>query len=147
MSEFAGNLPRKFISFRHLGVESSADNLPEDRESEKPQNVAEKKEANTVEIGETSASPAKISSSLEDAPVRTECIGVKFGDEDRILTIAENDCVSTSSDDYVEDLSALVAERLQSLSEVSLEKLTGDECVNVEEILRGNVGFEEEGGD
>ena len=30
MSEFAGNLPQKFISFRHLGFESSAHNLPEE---------------------------------------------------------------------------------------------------------------------
>ena len=56
-------------------------------------------------------------------------------DEDRNLTIAEKDCVLTSSDDDVEDLSAFVAERLQCLGEGSMEKLIGDECVNVEEIL------------
>ena len=39
MSEVAGNLPCKFISFRHLGVEPSAHKLPEERESENPQNV------------------------------------------------------------------------------------------------------------
>ena len=32
MSEFAGNLPRKFISFRHLGFGSSAHDFPEGRE-------------------------------------------------------------------------------------------------------------------
>ena len=52
----------------------------------------------------------------------------------------------TSSDDDVEDLSAFVAERLQSLSEGSVEKLIGDESVNVEEILCGSVGVGEEGG-
>ena len=59
MSEFAGNLPRKFISFRHLGFESSAHKILEERESQNPQNVVERDEANTVEIGETSASEAK----------------------------------------------------------------------------------------
>ena len=59
MSEFASNLPRKFISFCHLGFESSAHKFPEERASENPQNVVERDEANTVEIGETSASPAK----------------------------------------------------------------------------------------
>ena len=108
MSEFAGNLPRKFFSFRHLGFESSAHNLLEGRESENPQNVAESKEANTIEIGETSASPAKSLCSLEDAPVRAECIGAELGHEDRNLTMAEKDCVLTSSDDDVEDLSAFV---------------------------------------
>ena len=59
MIEFVGILSRKFISFRHLGFGSNAHKVPEERESENPQNVAESKEANTVEIGETSTSPAK----------------------------------------------------------------------------------------
>ena len=108
MSEFAGNLPRKFISFRHLGFESSTHKFLEERESENPQNVVERDEANTVEIGEMSASPAKGFCSLEDAPVRVECIGAKLRHEDRNLTMAGNDCVLTSSDDDVGDLSAFV---------------------------------------
>ena len=66
-----------FISFRHLGVESNAQNLPEERESENPQNVAESKEANTIETSETTTSPAKGLSSLEEALVRAECIGAE----------------------------------------------------------------------
>ncbi len=147
MSEFAGNLPRKFISFRHLGCESSAHNLPKERESENPQNVAESREVNTVEVGETSASPAKSFYSLENASVRAEYIGAELGHEDRNLTMAEKDCVLTSSDDDVEDLSAFVAEKLQCLSEGSVEKLIEEECVNVEEILCGGVGIGEDGGD
>ena len=146
LSEFAGNLPRKFINFRRLGVESNAHKLPEERESENPQNVAESREVNTVEIGETSASPAKSLCSLEDAPVRAESVGAVLGHEDRNLTMAENDCVLTGSDDDVEDLSAFVAERLQCLSEGSVEKLIREECMNVEEILCGDVGVEKGGG-
>ena len=85
MIEFAGNLPRKFISFLHLGVESNAHKLPEERESENPQNVAESREVNTVEIGETSASPAKSLCSLQDAPMRAECTGAELGNENRNL--------------------------------------------------------------
>ena len=85
LSEFAGNLPWKFISFRHLGLESSAHKSPEERESADPQNVADSKEANTVEIGETSISPVKGSSSLEDVPLRTECIGAELRHENRYL--------------------------------------------------------------
>ena len=108
MSEFAGNLPLKFISFCHSGFEPSAHKFLEERESENPQNVVESREVNTVEIGETSASPAKSLCSLDDAPVRAECIGAELGHEDRNLTIVEKDCVLTSSDDDVEDLSAFV---------------------------------------
>ena len=121
--------------------------MPEERESENPQNVAERKVANTFVIGETSTSPSKSSSSLEEAPVRAESIGAGLGDEDRYLTIAEKGCVLISSDDDVEDLSALVAERLQCLSKGSVEKLIGDECVNSEEFFCGNVGDDEERGE
>ena len=137
-----------FNNFRHLGVESNAHNLPEEQESENPQNVAESKEANTIETSETTTSPAKSLSSLEEALVRAECIGAELGKEDLNLTMAEKDCVLTSSVDDVEDLSAFVAERLQCLGEGSVEKLIGEECVNMEEILCGGVGIgEEDGGD
>ena len=99
-----------------------------------------------VEVGGTSASPAKLFGSLEDAPVRAECIGAELGHENRNLTMAEKDCVLTSSDDDVQDLSAFVAERLHCLSERSVEKLIGEECVNVEEILCGSDGIGEKDG-
>ena len=68
-----------------------------------------------------------------------------MGPEGRILTMAEKDCVLTSSDDDVDDLSAFVTERLQCLSEGSVEKLIGDGSVNVEEILCGSFLTEEDG--
>ena len=146
MSEVAGNLLRKFISFRHLGVKSNAHKLLEERESENPENVAESREANTSGSGETITSPAKSLCSLEEACMRAESIGAELGKEDRTLTMAEKDCVLTSSDDDVEDLSAFVAERLQCLSKGSLEMLIGEESVDVEEVLCGSVGIEDEDG-
>ena len=67
--------------------------------------------------------------------------------KDHELTVTEKDCVLTSSDGDVEDLSAFVTEKLQCLSKGSVEKLIVEECKKVEEILRGNVGVEEGGGD
>ena len=43
------------------------------------------------------------------------------------LTVAEKDCVLTSSDEDVEDLGAFVTERLQCLGEESVGKLIGGE--------------------
>ena len=124
-SEFAGNLPRKFISSRHLGVESSAHNVPEERESENPQNVEEVVGASTVKVGETSNSPVKAMSLLQNVPKSSEVGMSEKVEKDQELTVAEKDCVLTSSVDDVEDLSAFVAERLQSLSEGSVEKFIG----------------------
>ena len=99
MSEFAGNLTRKFISFRHLGFESSAHNLPKERESENPQNVEEVVGASTVKIGETSNSPVKAVSLLQNVPGSSEVGMSEEVEKDQELTVAEKDCVLTSSDD------------------------------------------------
>ena len=90
--------------------------------------MAERKKASTLEIGETSTSPAKGSSSFQDAPVRAGCFGAKLGDEDRDLTMAEKNCFLTNSDEDVEEL-------------------IGDASLSVEEFLCGDVGVEEDGGD
>ena len=140
MSKFARNLPRKFISFRHLGVKSSAHKMLEN-----PRIVAKMREANTVKIGETFTSPVKDAISLQDASMTVESIGARL--QDRNLTMAQNDCVLTSSHDDLEVLSAFGTERLQCLGEGSVEKLIGDESVNVEEILCGDVGVKEVGDD
>ena len=120
MSEFAGNLPRKFISFRHLGVESNAHELPEEPESENPQKVAESGEVNTVEIGEAPASPAKVMSVLQNVPVSSVDLESGKVQKDLGLTIAENDNVLKSSEEDMDDLNAFVNEKLQSLNLVYL---------------------------
>ena len=117
MSDFAGNLPRKFISFRDLGFESSTHKLPQERESENPQNVEEVVGASTVEVGETSNSPAKVMSVLQNVPVSSRVVESGIVQEDHELTIAEKDCVLTSSEEDMDDLNDFVDERLQFLSE------------------------------
>ena len=146
MIEFAGNLSHDFINFRHLGFVSSAHHLSEEQESEIPQIDAEVGEVNTLVVGETSNSLAKGLSNLQGAHMRAESVGPRLEDEDRNLTMAEKGCILTSSDDDVEDLSAFVTERLQCLIEGSVERLIGDENVNVEEVLCGSVGIGEDGG-
>ena len=114
MSEFARNLSRKFISFRHSGFESSAHKLPEERESNNPQNVDE---VNTVEVGETSTSPVNVMSVLQDVPVSTEVVMSGEVQKDHELTVAEKDCVMTSSEEDMDDLNAFVSEKLQFMTE------------------------------
>ena len=86
MSEFAGNLPRKFISFRHLGFESSAQELREERESEYPQKVDE---VTTVVVGEASNSSTKVKSVLQNVPLSSEVEMSIDMEKDHELTVAE----------------------------------------------------------
>ena len=137
MGEFAENLPGKFISFRHLGFESSAHKVPKEQESVNPQNVDEVVGTNTVEVGETSNSPAKVMSVLQNVPVSREVGTLGEVEKDHELTIDEKDCVMTSSEEDIDDLNAFVNEKLQFMTEKGLEQLVADESVNVEEILSG----------
>ena len=139
MSDFAGILPRKFLNFRHSGFESSAHNLPEKRPSEDPRNVEEVAGTSTVEVGERSKSPAKVISVLQNVPVASEVGMSGEVEKDHELTIAEKDCVMTSSEEDMDDLNAFVIEQLQFMTEKGLEQLVGDESVNVEEILSGKL--------
>ena len=146
-SVFAGNLPRKLFSCYCLENESSPRTLPEEREAQYPQNVAQIDEVNNIVLCETSNSPAKVRSILQSAPKGAEIVGGRVGDEDRDLTIADKNCVLTSSEEDVEDLSAFVAEKLHCLSKRSVIEFIGDESVNVEEIRRASIGVGEDVGD
>ena len=141
MSDFADNLPRKFISFRLLCFKSSAHKVPGERVSENPQIVGEVVAANNVEVGETSNSPAQVMSVLQNTPVSSEVGMSGEVEKDHELTHAEKDCVMTSNEEDMDDLNVFVNEELQFLTEKGLEQLVGDESVNVEEILSGNVGI------
>ena len=96
-------------------------------------------------MGETSKSPTEVLVTPQVTPRGVESIEARLGHEDRELTMAEKDCVLTSSDEDVEDFSAFVTERLQCLGEEGVENLIGSECMNVEEILCGSVGVREDG--
>ena len=74
MSEVSARKPRKFISFRHLCFESSAYNLPKERESDNPHNAAETDEINTVVLRETSNSPSKVLSISQNVPMSSESV-------------------------------------------------------------------------
>ena len=94
-----------------------------------------------MEVGETSNAPAKLLSLLQNVPVSSEVGMPGEVEKDEELTVAEKDCVMTNSEEDMDDLNAFVNEKLQFMTEKGLEQLVGDESVNVEEILSGNVGI------
>ena len=113
--------------------------MSEERESENPQNVVENREVNTVEVGETSNSPTKVMSILRNVPVLSEVRMSGGVEKNHALTVAEKDCVMTSSEEDMDGLNAFVNEKLQLMTEKVLEQLVRDERMNVEEILSGTL--------
>ena len=139
MSQFAGFLSRNFFSLRYLGFESSAHTLPEKREFENLQNVAEIDEVKAVVVGETSNSSEKFMSLLQNVPMSIEIVTSGVVQKDHDLTVAEKDCVMTSSEEVIDNLNATVNEKLQFMTEKGLKQLVRDGSMNVEEILCGSV--------
>ena len=90
-------------------------------------------------IGESSNSPAKVMSVLQNVPVSSEVVTSRVVQQYCDLTVAEKDCVETSSEEDGDDLNAFVDEKLRLMAEEGLEQFVGDESVNVEEILGGSV--------
>ena len=76
---------------------------------------------------------------LQKVPVSSELVMSGDVPKDHELTIVENDCVMTSSEEDMDDLNASVNEKLQFVRGKGLEQLVGDESVNLEVILSGNV--------
>ena len=105
------------------------------KKSENSQNFAEIDEVNTVVVGETSNSPA----TLQDVPMSSEDVTSGLVQKDHDLTVAEKDYFMTSSEEDMDDLNALVNEKLQYMAEKGLEQLVGHGSMNVEEILCGSV--------
>ena len=103
MSKFADNLLCKFFGFQHLGFESSSHILPGERESESPQIVAETDEVNTVLVGETSNSSAKVTSIWQNVPMSGETVTSGVAQKGHDLTVAETECVMTSNVEDVDD--------------------------------------------
>ena len=76
---------------------------------------------------------------LQNVPVSSEVVMSGEFEKDPDFTVAEKDCVMTSSEENMDDLNAFVNEKLQFMPERGLEQFVGDESVNVEEKLGGNV--------
>ena len=113
MREFAGSLLGKFIiSFRHLGSKFSSQNFPDKQGIEYPQNSMPAGDVNTVLIGETSNSPAKLTSILKNVPNTAENVTSRIEKEGCKLMLAERNCVMTSSEEEVEGLIAVVSKKI-----------------------------------
>ena len=77
-------------------------------------------------VGEKSHSPAKVMSILQNVPMSSEIVFSEEAQKDHELFVAEKYCVMISSEGDMDDLNALVNEKLQFLTEKSLEQLVGD---------------------
>ena len=139
MGEYAGMLPRKFISFHCLEKES---NVLKDRNTEGTENnpdLPQRGESEIVVIEETETSPSKSLAVFQVAGAEESTVkGDKDTSEER-LVISSQECLMSSSDDGSEGLEKFFRDKLDSFGGEGLDEIVEVDPAIVLELLDDNL--------
>ena len=139
MGEYAGELPRNFISFHCLENES---NEPKDHNTEGTENypdLLQRSEVEIVVIEETEASPTKSLAVLQVTG------GEKTTSEERgnvnkeSLAVGSQECLLSSSDEGSEGLEKFLRDKLEWLGGDGIENIAEVDLAEVLELLDSNL--------
>ena len=139
MGEYAGELPRKFISFHCLENES---NEPKDHNTEGAENypdLPQRSEVEIVVIEETDTSPTKSLAVLQVAGGE-KTISEEHGNEYKeSLAFGSQECLLSSSDEGSEGLEKFLRDKLESLGGDGTENIAEVDPVGVLELLDSSL--------
>ena len=139
MSEYGGELPRKFISFHCLENES---NVPKDRDTEETENYSDlpqRSEVDIVVIEETETSPSKSLAVLQVTGGKKTMVeeGVNVNAES--LVVGSQECLLSSSDEGSEGLEKFLRDKLESIGGDGIENIAEVDPAGVLELLDSNL--------
>ena len=146
MGEYAGELPRKFISFHCLENES---NVPKDLNTEQTENYPHLPQRSEVEIVVIEKTETSLTKSLAVLQVTSgkEAMVEERGDVSReCLIVGSQECLLSSSDEGSEGLEKFLRDKLESFSGEGIENIVEVDPAGVLELLdanlmdRGNTG-------
>ena len=146
MVEYAGELPRKFISFHCLENES---NVPKDHNTEGTVNypdVPQRSEVEIVVIEETETSPTKSLAVLQVTGGKETMVEERGDVNKECLTVGSQECLLSSSDEGSEGLEKFLRDKLESFVGEGIENNVELHPAGVFELLdailmdRGNTG-------
>ena len=139
MGEYAGELPRNFISFHCLENES---NVPKDHNTEESENHSDLPQRNEVEIvviEETETSPSKSLAVLQVTSGKKTMVeeGVNVNAES--LVVGSQDCLLSSSDEGSEGLEEFLRDKLESIGGDGIENIAEVDPAGVLELLDSSL--------
>ena len=123
MGEYAGELPRKFISFHCLENES---NVPKDCNTEESENYPDLPRRSGVEIvmiDETGTSPSKSLAVLQVAGGKKTMSEERGSVDKEGFAVGSQECLLSSSDEGSEGLQKFLREKLESLRGGEIENI------------------------
>ena len=139
MGEYAGELPRKFISFHCLENES---NVPKDHNMEGAENYPDlphRSEVEIVVIEETETSPAKSLAVLQVTGDRKAMVEESGNVNEESLVVGSQECLLSSSDEGSEGLEKFLRDKLESLGGDAIENIAEVDPAGVLELLDSNL--------
>ena len=139
MGEYAGELPRKFISFHCLENES---NVPKDHNTEETENypdLPQRSEVETVVIEETETSPSKSLAVLQVTGGKKTMSEERGNVDKESFAVVSQECLLSSSDEGSEGLEKFFRDKLESLGGDGIEKIAQVDPAGVLELLDLNL--------
>ena len=146
MGEYAGELPRKFISFHCLENES---NVPKDHNTEGTENfpdLPQRSEVEIVVIEETETSLTKSLAVLQVTGVKEAIVEERENVDKECLVVSSQECLLSSSDEGSEGLEKFWRDKLESFGGEGIENVVEVDPAGVLDLLdakfmdRGNPG-------
>ena len=144
--EYAGELPRKFISFHCLENKS---NVPKDHSTEGTENYPDLPQRSEVEIvvtAETDTSPTKRLAVLQVTGGKETMVGERGNVNKEYLIVGSQKCLLSSSDEGSEGLEKFLRDKLELFGGEGIENIVEVDPAGVLEWLdanlmdRGNTG-------
>ena len=139
MGEYAGELPRKFISLHCLGNES---NVPKDHNTEGAENYPYLPQRSAVEIvviEETETSPTKSLAVLQVTCGKKAMIEENGNVNEENVVVGSQECVLSSSDEGSEGLEKFLRNKLESLGGDGIQNIAEVDPAGVLELLDSNL--------
>ena len=139
MGEYAGELPRKFISFHCLENES---NVPKDHnteESESYSDLLQRSEVEILVIAETETSPSKSLAVLQVTGGKKTMVEEVVNVNAESLVVGSRECLLSSSDEGSEGLEKFLRDKLESLGGDGVENIAEVDPAGVLELLDSSL--------
>ena len=139
MGEYAGELPRKFISFHFLENES---NVPKDHKTEGTENfpdLPQRSEVEIVVIEETETSLTKSLAVLQVTGGKETMVEERGNVDKECLVVSSQECPLLSSDEGSEGLEKFLREKLESFGGEGIENNVEVDPTGVLDLLDANL--------
>ena len=139
MGDYAGELPRKFISFHCLENES---NVPKDRNTEGTENYPDfpqRSEVEIVVIKETETSPTKNLAVLQVTGGKETMVEERGNVDKKCLVVSSQECLLSSSDEGNAGLEKFLLDELESFGGEGIENIVEVDPAGVLDLLDANL--------